>query len=660
MSYYPCTTIAIDQNVLVAVYGPHIRVLDVPSGSLLADTAPSAMNNDSTYDKKKVFTKPISIRHVAVVASRKLVTIDEQKMLNVLDLDSNLTTTSSRELPKKANQIIVTKDGQTILVADKFGDVFSYPMIAPEISTTINFSQQTKQQKKANKNSLDGRKSLASHSNPSQGALIVGHTSSLLCMILSPDEQFIITADRDEHIRVSRFPRGYNIERYCLGHTKYVSAIHLPAHLPGRLVSGGGDRHLYLWDYMTGDLLDQIEIWDAVYPATKVSSQRRKWKKMEAKAGTGWRAQKRMMKQEREQIAESASPAMVRGDVDDDMDVEMDGGPDLRGDAIGDVVNEDGDADGSVQSGEPNSMSSFLPPALITAGGITINERRAQLPSLEEVIAISKLDTLQFGERYALIFSAVGANAIFVAPYEGSSASSPGRFPSKDSIRSYSFPSPVLDFVVIHGSNTSCHVLVTVDTGFQDESTDSGPATLAGVQDSSSMIAASNPSAGFYLFEWSGGDTFVEQGINESPLLYRLRSLSPIPATDADLKALELYGALTALPKSEEMEEDEGGGGGDLPADEEGLLADEPGQEKEGGRDGSESVTSAVTKKEVKKVGRQKWLEKMKKASGVDGKSGELLNVGPLTRRLEEGSGEGVEHDNGPPASKRVRKEGED
>jgi hypothetical protein len=30
-----------------------------------------------------------------------------------------------RELPKKANQALLTDDGETILVADKFGDVFS-------------------------------------------------------------------------------------------------------------------------------------------------------------------------------------------------------------------------------------------------------------------------------------------------------------------------------------------------------------------------------------------------------------------------------------------------------------------------------------------------------------------------------------------------------
>jgi tRNA (guanine-N(7)-)-methyltransferase subunit TRM82 len=73
---------------------------------------------------------------------------------------------------------------------------------------------------KVKANTQEGRKSLASHFNPSLGTLVLGHTSSLTTMLLTPDDQFLITADRDEHIRVSHYPKGYNIERFCMGHTK--------------------------------------------------------------------------------------------------------------------------------------------------------------------------------------------------------------------------------------------------------------------------------------------------------------------------------------------------------------------------------------------------------------------------------------------------------
>lgn len=67
-----------------------------------------------------------------------------------------------------------------------------------------------------------GRAALSSHENPSGGTLVLGHASLLTAFLLSPNERFIVTADRDEHIRVSWFPQGYSIEMYCLGHTRYV------------------------------------------------------------------------------------------------------------------------------------------------------------------------------------------------------------------------------------------------------------------------------------------------------------------------------------------------------------------------------------------------------------------------------------------------------
>ncbi len=60
----------------------------------------------------------------------------------------------------------------------------------------------------------------SSHENPSNGTLVLGHASPLNCFVLTDGEKYIITADRDEHIRVSCFPKGYIIEMYCLGHSK--------------------------------------------------------------------------------------------------------------------------------------------------------------------------------------------------------------------------------------------------------------------------------------------------------------------------------------------------------------------------------------------------------------------------------------------------------
>ena len=41
--------------------------------------------------------------------------------------------------------------------------------------------------------------------------------------MITRDDRYIITADRDEKIRVSKFPNSYNIKTFCLGHTEYVN-----------------------------------------------------------------------------------------------------------------------------------------------------------------------------------------------------------------------------------------------------------------------------------------------------------------------------------------------------------------------------------------------------------------------------------------------------
>jgi len=46
-----------------------------------------------------------------------------------------------------------------------------------------------------------------------------------LALVPATDGQraLIATGDRDEHIRVARFPNGHNIERFLFGSTKWVS-----------------------------------------------------------------------------------------------------------------------------------------------------------------------------------------------------------------------------------------------------------------------------------------------------------------------------------------------------------------------------------------------------------------------------------------------------
>jgi tRNA (guanine-N(7)-)-methyltransferase subunit TRM82 len=47
---------------------------------------------------------------------------------------------------------------------------------------------------------------------------------------------------------------------------RYVSAIHLPTFSPDILISGGGDPYLKIWNWISGECIGQVQIWDFVEP----------------------------------------------------------------------------------------------------------------------------------------------------------------------------------------------------------------------------------------------------------------------------------------------------------------------------------------------------------------------------------------------------------
>jgi tRNA (guanine-N(7)-)-methyltransferase subunit TRM82 len=94
--------------------------------------------------------------------------------------------------------------------------------------------------------------------------VLLGHVSMLTCVLTARDAQnrpYIITGDRDEHIRVSRgMPQTHVIEGYCLGHMSFVNALCNPRARPEVLLSGGGDNELFVWDWLAGKLLSTVDL----------------------------------------------------------------------------------------------------------------------------------------------------------------------------------------------------------------------------------------------------------------------------------------------------------------------------------------------------------------------------------------------------------------
>jgi tRNA (guanine-N(7)-)-methyltransferase subunit TRM82 len=97
---------------------------------------------------------------------------------------------------KKVTSLFVTHD-DTVVYSDKFGHVYKF-----ELEPFISGNR---------------------HLKAEEHLFVMGHCSTITDMTLSPDKRYLITADRDERVRVSHWPNAYNIQAFCLGHTAYES-----------------------------------------------------------------------------------------------------------------------------------------------------------------------------------------------------------------------------------------------------------------------------------------------------------------------------------------------------------------------------------------------------------------------------------------------------
>lgn len=194
-------------------------------------------------------------------------------------------------MPKRPSALTLTPDGQTLLCGDKFGDAYSLPLIPGEYvkraepkahNVGVPVATSLTVHTKRNLESLEQQKRTIAKKAAAEEKealnfehqVILGHVSVLLDLISvsvpgdSPDSRarsYVLTADRDEHIRVSRgVPQVHVIEQYCLGHTSFVSKLCIPSWAPKVLVSGGGDGYLISWNWTAGQIVQKISLNEAV------------------------------------------------------------------------------------------------------------------------------------------------------------------------------------------------------------------------------------------------------------------------------------------------------------------------------------------------------------------------------------------------------------
>ncbi|KAI9884689.1 MAG: tRNA (guanine-N(7)-)-methyltransferase non-catalytic subunit trm82 [Watsoniomyces obsoletus] len=314
--------LAIPERFLLAAAGPNIYCHRISDGSLVSSWTKSAASSAEVLptstkkrkrsseggDSSKEDGRPAkqssgfpSVIKLAQTHSRQHVVAvtDDDKCVRVFSLGTNgqLELVNERCMPKRPCAVAISSDDAHIICGDKFGDVYALPLLEPspdpasiepslaasEPASTIDESTEvvppgpdeivhTLHNKRAREQQFrDAPKPPArTTAKPdSQAQLLLGHVSMLTDLEVasgrdsrsSKARNYIISCDRDEHIRVSRgLPQSHIIENYCLGHKEFVSRLCIPDSFPDILISGGGDDELYIWDWQSGTLRQTVDL----------------------------------------------------------------------------------------------------------------------------------------------------------------------------------------------------------------------------------------------------------------------------------------------------------------------------------------------------------------------------------------------------------------
>lgn len=226
---------AYSDRLFYDVYG-RLSVFDFGSleGRVLLEPAP--MTEQETHVR-------LTNRHAMELAAndKYCVSCADDKRLRVLDVTTGKVLTQ-RELVKRPACIDI--HGSTLVVGDRFGDVYDYDLTQVSLETALG-EEVTKVASEEDDDEEGVNPPLLGHVSI-MGAVKLVHSTA------DPKRRYIISADRDEHIRVSRYPQSFVIEQFLLGHEAFVSALVVPSARRDLLISFGGDEHAFLWSWEQG------------------------------------------------------------------------------------------------------------------------------------------------------------------------------------------------------------------------------------------------------------------------------------------------------------------------------------------------------------------------------------------------------------------------
>lgn len=231
---------------IFAIVKNYLQVFDISNGSKVGEWQDTTETNHPKVQIEKRTGRQISTQQIHNHLRYLILTPDETHIIASTDSDksvlifhidfnqSNCLTLSKRQpIPKRPCSITIDQSGNVAIVADKFGDVYTVSIDSNEPIPEKDLQP------------------------------ILGHVSMLtdITMAIHNNKEFLITSDRDEHIRISNYPKSYVIKQFLFGHDEFVSQLHIPVSYDRNiLISGGGDDFINIWKWYEGELIETIEL----------------------------------------------------------------------------------------------------------------------------------------------------------------------------------------------------------------------------------------------------------------------------------------------------------------------------------------------------------------------------------------------------------------
>ncbi|KAJ1817610.1 hypothetical protein LPJ60_004754 [Coemansia sp. RSA 2675] len=225
MPHLPITIVeASSKGAVVFAFGPEFHVTD-REGKVIASTIVDEQGGPVAKAERSCKG---GIRAAAFSRDgTQFATCTVDKGVYIYETE-NWTTVRSLYSEKRCNDLAFDPSGELLVTADKFGD-------ANWVGTSPGASEKSE--------------------------VLLGHVSNLCAIGFSFNKaHYLLTCDRDEKLRVSKYPNGYNIQSFGLGHTEFLTTVACAPFALDYAVTGSGDDTMRLWNMHSGQLVQTVEL----------------------------------------------------------------------------------------------------------------------------------------------------------------------------------------------------------------------------------------------------------------------------------------------------------------------------------------------------------------------------------------------------------------